>query len=208
MAWVSRVKWTGGLLGGWSFGASSKAVALPARVAAPPFGLASVLFQSEANASSPVDPQLSQANPISMSQPERDRSTDPSTLFLSLVDAGAIRRSCPGGTAEPSRRPPSARLCASGTLPPMCRNIRTLFNFAPPATDAEVRAAALQFVRKLSGTRQPSKANAPAFEAGIEDVFQAARRLIDRLVPTAPPRDRIVEALKAKERSKLRVRKA
>lgn len=83
----------------------------------------------------------------------------------------------------------------------MCRNIKTLFNFAPPATDEEIRAAALQFVRKLAGTRQPSKDNSGTFERAIEEVFQASRRLIDDLVPHAPPKDREVEAKKAKERS-------
>lgn len=86
----------------------------------------------------------------------------------------------------------------------MCRNIKTLFNFEPPATDEEIRAAALQFVRKLAGTRQPSKDNADTFERAIEEVFQASRRLIDGLVPHAPPKDREVEAAKAKERSRQR----
>ena len=90
----------------------------------------------------------------------------------------------------------------------MCRNIKTLFNFAPPATDEECRAAALQFVRKLAGTRTPSKDNAEVFERAIEEVFVAARRLVDDLVPHAPPKDRLLEAMKAKERSKLRFRKA
>lgn len=89
----------------------------------------------------------------------------------------------------------------------MCRNIRTLFNFAPPATDDEVRAAALQFVRKLAGTRTPSRANEQVFEAAIEEVFAASRRLIDGLVPTTPPKDREVEAAKARERSRLRFRR-
>lgn len=90
----------------------------------------------------------------------------------------------------------------------MCRSIRTLFNFAPPATDQEVRAAALQFVRKLAGTRDPSKANQPVFDAAVDEVFAAARKLVDGLETTAPPRDRAVEAFKAKERSRLRFRKA
>ncbi|MCO5168267.1 MAG: DUF2277 domain-containing protein [Planctomycetes bacterium] len=90
----------------------------------------------------------------------------------------------------------------------MCRNIRTLFNFAPPATDDEVRAAALQFVRKLAGTRKPSKANEQVFEAAVEEVFAASRRLVDGLVPTTPPKDRAAEAFKAKERSRLRFRRA
>ncbi len=89
----------------------------------------------------------------------------------------------------------------------MCRSIKTLFNFAPPATDDEVRAAALQFVRKLAGTRQPSKANAAVFDRAVEEVFAASRRLVDELVASAPPRDRVVETEKAKERSRLRFRR-
>lgn len=83
----------------------------------------------------------------------------------------------------------------------MCRNIKTLFNFDPPATDEEVRAASLQFVRKLSGFNAPSKANAAAFDRAIEDVFRVARQLVDDLVTEAPARDRAVEAAKAKARS-------
>jgi hypothetical protein len=83
----------------------------------------------------------------------------------------------------------------------MCRNIKTLFNFDPPATDEEIRAASLQFVRKLSGFNAPSKANETAFNAAIEEVFDAARRLIDGLETNAPPRDRDVEAAKAKARA-------
>ncbi|WP_375754444.1 DUF2277 domain-containing protein [Corallococcus exercitus] len=83
----------------------------------------------------------------------------------------------------------------------MCRSIKTLFNFEPPASDAEVRAAALQFVRKLSGTSAPSKANEEAFQRAVEDVTEAARRLVDSLVTTAPPRNRDMEAMKAKLRS-------
>lgn len=90
----------------------------------------------------------------------------------------------------------------------MCRSIKTLFNFAPPATDDEVRAAALQYVRKLAGTRLPSKANAAVFDRAVEEVFAASRRLIDELVSTGPARDRAVEAMKAKERSRLRFKKA
>lgn len=82
----------------------------------------------------------------------------------------------------------------------MCRNIRTLFNFEPPATDDEVRASSLQFVRKLSGFNAPSKANEAAFNRAVEDVFQIARRLVDSLVTQAPARDRAVEAAKAKAR--------
>jgi hypothetical protein len=83
----------------------------------------------------------------------------------------------------------------------MCRNIKTLFNFEPPATDAEVRDASLQFVRKLSGFTAPSKTNRPAFDAAVDEVFQAARRLIDSLETQAHPRDRAEEVAKAKARS-------
>ena len=83
----------------------------------------------------------------------------------------------------------------------MCRSIKTLFNFEPPASDAEVRAAALQFVRKLSGTSAPSKANEEAFNRAVEDVTEVARRLVDSLVTTSPPRNRDMEAMKAKLRS-------
>lgn len=83
----------------------------------------------------------------------------------------------------------------------MCRNIKVLANFAPPATDDEVHASALQFVRKLSGTTKPSKANEAAFERAVEEVTASARRLLDSLVSHAPPRDRTVEAQKARERS-------
>ena len=86
----------------------------------------------------------------------------------------------------------------------MCRNIRTLFNFEPPAGDDEVRAAALQFVRKLSGFTAPSKANAAAFDRAVEEVFQAARRLLGSLNTTAPARDREAEAEKARARSRQR----
>jgi hypothetical protein len=82
----------------------------------------------------------------------------------------------------------------------MCRNIKTLYNFAPPATDAEIRASALQFVRKLSGSQRPSKANEAAFERAVDRVTGAARDLLDSLVTQAPPRDRDVEAAKARER--------
>ena len=82
----------------------------------------------------------------------------------------------------------------------MCRNIRTLFNFEPPATDDEIRAASLQFVRKLSGFGAPSKANEPAFNRSVEDVFRVARRLVDSLVTSTPARDRAVEAAKARAR--------
>jgi hypothetical protein len=83
----------------------------------------------------------------------------------------------------------------------MCRSIRTLFNFEPPATDDEVRAASLQFVRKLSGFSAPSRANQAAFERAVDDVSRVARRLIDSLVTVAPARDREVEAVRARARS-------
>ena len=83
----------------------------------------------------------------------------------------------------------------------MCRNIKTLFNFEPPATDEEIRAASLQFVRKLSGFNKPSKANEAAFNRAIEEVARCARKLIDSLETTAEPRDREVEAQKAKARA-------
>jgi hypothetical protein len=86
----------------------------------------------------------------------------------------------------------------------MCRNIRPLFNFEPPATDDEIRAASLQFVRKISGFTHPSKANEPAFDRAVDDVARAARLLLASLVTHAEPRDREVEATKARERSRLR----
>lgn len=86
----------------------------------------------------------------------------------------------------------------------MCRNIKTLFNFDPPATEDEIRASALQFVRKLSGFGRPSQANQAAFDRAVEEVSDAARRLLTSLHTQAPPRDRAIEAEKAKERSRLR----
>jgi hypothetical protein len=86
----------------------------------------------------------------------------------------------------------------------VCRNIRTLFNFQPPATEGEIRASALQFVRKLSGFTQPSKANEAAFERAVDEVSEAARRLMQSLSTSAPPRDREVEAEKARQRARER----
>lgn len=86
----------------------------------------------------------------------------------------------------------------------MCRNIRPLFNYHPPTTDAEVRDAALQFVRKISGTQKPSKANEAAFEKAVLEVTESCRRLLKGLVTTAPPRDRQAEIAKARERSRQR----
>jgi len=90
----------------------------------------------------------------------------------------------------------------------MCRNIKTLHNFEPPASDEEIYASSLQFVRKLSGFTRPSKANEAAFDRAVEKVSRAARELIDSLVTNAPPRDREVEALKARARSAERFRSA
>ena len=86
----------------------------------------------------------------------------------------------------------------------MCRNIKTLANFAPPATDEEIRASALQFVRKLSGTTRPSRANETIFNEAVEEVTAAATRLIESLKTSAPPRNREEEARKAQERSRTR----
>ena len=86
----------------------------------------------------------------------------------------------------------------------MCRNIRTLFNFDPPATEDEIHASALQFVRKLSGFAHPSKANEASFNRAVEEVSDVARRLLSALETTSPPRNREVEAEKAKERARAR----
>lgn len=86
----------------------------------------------------------------------------------------------------------------------MCRNIKTLYNFDPPATKEEVRAAALQFVRKLSGYNAPSKSNERAFNKAVDDVYLAARRMMDALETKAPPRDRETDAQKARLRSAIR----
>ena len=90
----------------------------------------------------------------------------------------------------------------------MCRNIRTLHNFEPPATTEEVQAAALQYVRKVSGASKPSKANEDAFSRAVDEVAAATSRLLASLVTTAPPRDREVEAAKARERSAARFGRA
>ena len=83
----------------------------------------------------------------------------------------------------------------------MCRNIKTLFNFEPPATEEEIRAASIQFVRKLSGFTKPSQANAAAFDRAVDEVAQVARTLIDSLLTAAPSRNREIEATKARARS-------
>ena len=86
----------------------------------------------------------------------------------------------------------------------MCRNIKTLHNYEPPATEDEMKASALQYVRKLSGTTKPSKANEAAFELAVEEITVATRKLLASLVTAAPPRDRELEAARAKERSRRR----
>jgi len=83
----------------------------------------------------------------------------------------------------------------------MCRNIRTLYNFDPPATEEEVRAASLQYVRKISGFNKPSQANAEAFEEAIDEITRASAKLLDRLVTSAPPKDREIEAEKRRARA-------
>jgi hypothetical protein len=88
----------------------------------------------------------------------------------------------------------------------MCRNIKTLHNFEPPATEGEIRASALQFVRKLSGSARPSRANQVAFDRAVDQVTTAARELLGALVTNAPPRDREAEAIKARARSAGRLR--
>ncbi len=86
----------------------------------------------------------------------------------------------------------------------MCGNIKPLFNFEPPATEGEVRNAALQFVRKIAGTHKPSQANAPAFEVAVEEITRSCQRLLASMVTIAPPKDRETETLKAQERSRRR----
>jgi hypothetical protein len=90
----------------------------------------------------------------------------------------------------------------------MCRNIKTLFNFEPPAGEAEIRAASLQFVRKLSGFQKPSSANQAAFDRAVEDITAVAREFLESLVTSAPPRNREVEAAKARARSAVRFGRA
>jgi len=102
-------------------------------------------------------------------------------------------------TLRPSRRDQDA-----GTLGAMCRNIKTLHNFEPPATDDEVRAAALQYVRKLSGSAKPSKANEAAFQRAVDEVAATSLRLLAELVTTAPPKNREVEAARARVRAEKR----
>jgi len=107
---------------------------------------------------------------------------------------------------------PSSRRCGRAPLPlgerinlqGMCRNIRTLHNFEPPASNEEIRSAALQYVRKVSGSTKPAKANAAAFDDAVEEVAAITTRLLDQLVTNAPPKDREVEAAKARARAEKR----
>ena len=102
------------------------------------------------------------------------------------------------GARSIASEPPGA---ATGYACTMCRNIRPLFNFEPPATDEEIHAAALQYVRKVSGTRKPSEANSDPFERAIAEIAEATRRLVDSLETTSPPKNREIEAAKARARS-------
>jgi len=112
-------------------------------------------------------------------------------------------------TERPATRSPPAQAQDKEEDPTgMCRNIRTLFNFDPPATNEEVRAASLQFIRKISGFHTPSKANEEVFQRSVEEVAHVARKLIDSLSTAAPARDREVEAAKAKERGAQRFGRA
>src|ERR1700727_103710 len=99
---------------------------------------------------------------------------------------------------------PPDRIAPCAKEAPMCRNIRPLFNFEPPASEAEIQACALQYVRKVSGFSKPSQTNAEAFERAVDEVAEAARKLISSLHSAAPPRDRETEARKARERWRLR----
>ena len=117
---------------------------------------------------------------------------------LSCRSRAADRLGAPGSAARFHQR------ATGGRLGGMCRNIRTLYNYAPPATAQEVHDAALQYVRKVSGTRKPSAVNTAAFEEALDAVAAATQRLLDTMVTSAPPRDRAAEAAKARERSALR----
>jgi hypothetical protein len=108
------------------------------------------------------------------------------------------------GTATRSSTFESIVLVVHEGARPVCRNIRTLHNFEPPATTDEVRAAAIQYVRKVSGAAKPSQANEAAFARAVDAVTEATRRLLDELVTTAPPKNREVEAAKARERAAVR----
>jgi hypothetical protein len=110
---------------------------------------------------------------------------------------GPFHAACP----ERTNTPGGYLSTAVGTLLIMCRNIRTLHNFEPPATKEEVRDAALQYVRKISGSTKPSQANAEAFERAVDDVARVTAHLLDELVTTAPPKNREVEAAKRRARA-------
>src|SRR5437879_6130298 len=126
------------------------------------------------------------------------------TQWRSTGSATRSMRSCPNRIAPPSLPmvPDGARTRTRDH--PMYRNIRTLFNFEPPASEDEVRASALQFVRKLSGFAHPSNANEAAFSRAVEEVTEAAHRLLDALETASPPRDREAEAMKARARARER----
>ena len=117
------------------------------------------------------------------------RRRELSSTVIGLPGLGARARSETGG---------------AGYTRPMCRNIRTLFNFEPPATEEEIRAAALQYVRKVSGVTKPSRANQAAFDDAVEKVGRVTRELMGELVTPAPPRNREIEAERARERSRRR----
>ena len=117
---------------------------------------------------------------------------------------GAKRALCVREGTRGSRRPTIGALCTPLYAVGMCRNIRPLHNFEPPATEAEVRDAALQYVRKVSGFTRPSRANQEAFERAVDAVTHATAQLLDELVTSAPPKDRDVEAAKARARSAAR----
>jgi hypothetical protein len=134
------------------------------------------------------------------------------TAIVSAAGESTIPRGAPD-PAERGRRPrqtavgkalPASVVLSSGQEVTMCRNIKTLFNFAPPATDDEIRAASLQFVRKLSGFNSPSKANQAAIDQAVDDIARAAAALIATLVTSAAPRARDVEAERARARNATR----
>src|SRR5262249_12494202 len=135
--------------------------------------------------------------------PERHQGRGGASFFVAelvRVQSGGLVPMGPRPTSEVSR----LQLQGPSGATHMCRNIKTLFNFEPPATQAEIRASAVQFVRKLSGFNAPSKANQAAFDRAIEEVTDAARTLMLSLTTSAEPRDRAVEAERAKARSALR----
>lgn len=114
------------------------------------------------------------------------------------------RLSCAVIGCHPRRAGPAPDLGGARYTRPMCRNIRTLFNFEPPATEVEIHAAALQYVRKVSGTTRPSRNNQAAFEQAVENVARVTRELLGELVTPAAPKNREIEAERARERSRRR----